>query len=84
MRNKIPEQDIQAKVDRLALSLRTKRSNWLRDQKGWRDSWVADKDSNTTTEDGDVRVNQVVGSLRSSRGVPRASDGNCGLEACPW
>ena len=52
LRNGIPADQVQAKIAKLAQSLRVKVHLWLQENKGWRDAWSADPDSTESTEGG--------------------------------
>ena len=52
LRNGKSEQDISSKIDKLALSLRTKVQVWLKGNNSWRNSWYHDSDTTEETEGG--------------------------------
>ena len=52
LRNQVPKADIEANLDKLALSLRTKCTRWLSNNKGWQQFWYCDPEATETTEAG--------------------------------
>ena len=50
LKHKGKPEEIQAKISKLAVSLRAKACIWLRQEQSWRETWFPDPEMTTTTE----------------------------------
>ena len=54
LKHKGKPEEIQAKISKLAVSLRAKACIWLRQEQSWRETWFPDPEMTTTTEGGTI------------------------------
>lgn len=54
LKHKGKPEEIQAKISKLAVSLRAKACIWLRQEQSWRETWFPDPEMTTTSEGGTI------------------------------